>query len=143
MADGIELDVIGADGILAVIEDMSQIGDSKEFRDALLEAAELIDRNVQEELQKLVYDLPENPWKQRTERLKRETGPVGKVTKSKGALVTGVVSRPFYARFLEYGTENKDGSTRIKARPFMRRGLDKSREAVIQMIADKLFKRGG
>lgn len=162
MADGIGLDFEGAEGLLAELEEMSRIGDAPEFQDAMLDAAELTAENIRAEIPKFVQ--------QHTGQLLEKTQARKFVGKADGKLETTVVSaartpriwkkgklkgQPLldtsgkqkegapYPIFLEYGTEDKDGFTRIKARPFMRTGADKSRDAVVEKIADKLFGKKG
>lgn len=144
MPDGIGLDFEGAEGLLAELEEMSRIGDAPEFQDAMLDAAELTAENIRAEIPKLV--------EQHTGQLMEKTQASKYVGRGEGYIQTAVISNaptkrgekePYYPVFMEYGTEDKDGFTLIKARPFMRTGADKSRDAVAEMIADKLFGKKG
>ncbi|MCE5270818.1 hypothetical protein LLH00_05990 [bacterium] len=149
MADEIGLDIEGVEGLLAELVEMSLIGDSPEFQDVMLDAAELTAENIRAEIPKLV--------EQHSGQLLEKTQASKYVGKGEGYIETAVVSEARtrrkekgkenkgapYPIFLEYGTEDEEGFTRIKARPFMRTGLDKSTDAVVGMIAAKLFGKKG
>lgn len=52
------------------------------------------------------------------------------------ARVYKTIARTDYAAHLEYGTTNKDGSTRMAARPFMRPAVERTKKAIPSIVAE-------
>lgn len=136
--DYFKVEVEGLEEMLAMLDKIAEKGGGEAFLQAMVDTGFVAEEYIQKALDKYVYDTPESPSYKRTKFLKNKTGASG-TTKRKGdEYTTQVISAVHYAPYVHFGTENKDGSTRMKARPYMTEGTQAAIPDMLENLKDFL-----
>ena len=129
--------VIDFSGLFATLDALKNVLNEGEVRQALLDGAFIGEAGAKEELQKMVYDIPETPGYKRTRNLFNSTQTFGKVDEEDGGetLVTGVKSSVHYAPYVQFGTKRG-----MRPRPYLSKGVIGKKQDINEVVADGVAK---
>ena len=143
-------------GVSALLNNFSNIEQNAEFRQALLDAAVVLERSVKNELDSMVYNRPETRYRRKKGAgMYGATQATGKIDKVAGGLRTGVRTSKSYAPFVMLGTGifAKDGKGRKtpwiyqdedgnfhktvgqRPKPYMTEGAKKAQATIMEVMS--------
>jgi HK97 gp10 family phage protein len=105
--------------------------DDEKQQAVLFRIGTLLSSEMRMNLLRKVYSKPANPRRTRTGRLLKSVS--YEIDKNK---VTVGSFDVYYAKWIEFGTQNKDRSVRMKARPFVEPALQSKLSKVRQILAE-------
>lgn len=134
--DYFSVSVDGLEEMLSMLDKLAEKAGGEAFLQAWIDIGFVAEEYIQIALDKFVYDTKESPNYKRTKFLKNKTGASGKTSRKGDEYTTQVISAAYYAPYVHFGTENKDGSTRMAARPYMIEGTQRAIPDMVDLLAE-------
>jgi hypothetical protein len=158
--DGFTVEIVGGSELQGFFENMKGIQNTPEAKQALTDAAMIVEEKVKKKLQEKVYDMSES-WYKRTKGagLYGATQATGEVSVTADTIKSTVASKKKYAPWVHFGTgiHAVDGKGRKgpwvfkdeygkfhktvgqKPKPYMTEGLQDAKEDVMEVLKDIIF----